>query len=401
MISFDDSIHYDHSLCQQCGACEFICPKHALLSTELPNGLKHIEVNTDLCISCRKCISVCPSHRKKTEGFEGFENKAYVLAHNTDETIQRLSSSGGACRTLIIESLKQQYVDGVYSLLKSDKYPYAKGTFFTKDNIPLYEDLSNSIYHSIRICDNLPDIRNVERLMIVGTSCQLYALENTLKGKYKELVKICIFCKQQKTLDSTRFLAKVVGQNIYSKKNSVKYRGDGWPGVVKINTGKWNYNKASILPFGRRLWTVPGCNICGDPFGETVEADITLMDPWHVNDKSSMGDTLIVVHTTKGGELISNCSNLERREISFEESLSSLGFSDIKRKRLLIDWWKGLRTTATIKEAGEQEKMQREFLEKLLIAIPRMPKLFYSILNKIIPRKRDTILNDEFLKNNL
>lgn len=40
-------------------------------------------------------------------------------------------------------------VDGVYSLRCSESYPFAEGGgFYTQDNIPQYEEIPNSIYHS-------------------------------------------------------------------------------------------------------------------------------------------------------------------------------------------------------------------------------------------------------------
>lgn len=35
-----------------------------------------------------------------------------------------------------------------------------------------------------------------------------------LKGRADEIIRVCIFCKQQKTLDSTRFLAKMMGTRV-------------------------------------------------------------------------------------------------------------------------------------------------------------------------------------------
>lgn len=147
--------------------------------------------------------------------------------------------------------------------------------------------------------------------MIVGTACQLKALKAIVKNKCNELIEVCIFCKQQKTLDSTKFIAKMLGESI-SKDSEFysQYRGQGWPGIVKINKKELAYDRAAQLPFGRRLWTVPGCNICGDSYGIKAGADISLMDPWIISKKNNLGETLITIHTLKGQELLSNIQNL-------------------------------------------------------------------------------------------
>lgn len=213
-----------------------------------------------------------------------------------------LRHRGGTCKTLIINSLKQGLVDGVYTLRKLATYPSGEGAFFTKDNIPSYDELANSVYHSVMIGSNIDKVQKCDRLMIVGTSCQLRALEVALKGKYKELIKVCIFCKQQKTLESTRFLAKVMGTTVPKNLNfSTRYRGEGWPGIVRVRDAELPYSRASLLPFGRRLWMVPGCNVCGDPFGMESDADISLMDPWCIRSTNDLGETLVTVFIRKRG----------------------------------------------------------------------------------------------------
>ncbi|MFR5897294.1 MAG: hypothetical protein ACLUGY_23555 [Phocaeicola massiliensis] len=42
-------------------------------------------------------------------------------------------------------------------------------------------------------------------------------------------------CKQQKTLDSTRFLAKMMGTSVPPNLKFDRYRGDGWPGIVRVD----------------------------------------------------------------------------------------------------------------------------------------------------------------------
>lgn len=80
-----------------------------------------------------------------------------------------------------------------------------------------------------------------------------------------------------------------------------RYRGDGWPGIVRVDGFELPYSRAAQIPFGKRLWTVPGCGICGDSFGMEAGADITLMDPWTICSHNELGETLVTVHTQKGG----------------------------------------------------------------------------------------------------
>jgi hypothetical protein len=228
--------------------------------------------------------------------------------------------------------------------------------------------------------------------MIIGTACQLRSLEKALKGKYKELVKVCIFCKQQKTLDSTRFLAKSMGKSLPKDLNFIaRYRGNGWPGIVSVMGAELPYSRAAQLPFGRRLWSVPGCNVCGDPFGMEVGADISLMDPWKIREKNELGETLITVHTPMGLNLLKSIDSIVLESKSYDEIELALDLKDIERKRALVPFFRNQKTSVRIKYAGKAEIFQRWLLRNLSMKLPRMPFIFYRIMCKF-PDLRNIIL---------
>lgn len=101
------------------------------------------------------------------------------------------------CKTLIIESLKNNLADGVYTLRKTGRYPYAEGEFY-EENIPRYDDIPNSVYHSVLACREVKKIQRCERLIVIGTSCQLRAMNTILKGKANEIIRICIFASSRR-----------------------------------------------------------------------------------------------------------------------------------------------------------------------------------------------------------
>ncbi len=383
MLTFKEKITYDYSQCQQCGVCEAVCPKQAITMTLRKNGTHEVSVDEDKCIKCQRCAKCCPANRPMTDSsyMERLKHKSYFLGYNKDKAIRRASSSGGVCKTLIINSLLQELVDGVYTLRRLDTYPSGEGAFYTKDNVPSYKDLANSVYHSVMIGSNLKDVQTCNRLMIVGTSCQLRALEVALKGKYKELVKVCIFCKQQKTLDSTRFLAKAMGTKVPDNLNfSTRYRGEGWPGTVRVREAELPYARAAQLPFGRRLWTVPGCDVCGDPFGMECGADITLMDPWIIKQANDLGETLVTVHTDRGLTLLRSCQDIVMENRTYKSVKPALGLGDVWRKRQLVAYFRGKAEAPVNVKAAKAELLQRRLLRTMAERLPRLPILCYRIM---------------------
>lgn len=389
-------IEFDYDKCQQCGICAAVCPKNAITTKLLDNGTHRIIVDHTLCITCKKCINCCPANRKTDFSgyFDEMPQKHYFLGYNKDSNIRRGSSSGGACKTIIIESLKKGLVDGVYTMKKLPNYPSGEGEFYTQNNIPTYAELSNSIYHSVMLGTNISKVQKCERLMIVGTSCQLYALEKALRGKYKELIKVCIFCKQQKTLESTRFIAKSMGTHLPIDKSKIttQYRGEGWPGIVSLMGNNISYSAASQLPFGRRLWTIGGCNICGDPFCiNDGKADISLMDPWCIRKANDLGETLITAHSEKGLSLLENNTLLALEKLDYNAAKPALGEADILKKQLLVNFFKGNGCSFTIKLAGRMEQIQRYIIRNIVEHLPKMPLLIYKIIYKT-PDLRNLIL---------
>ena len=395
MIQFiDDLIYYDYSHCQQCGACEAVCPKEVISFRRLEDGTHRVVVDDDRCIRCKRCVNVCPANKREDYGgyFDGFGEKTYFLGYNVDNGIRRESSSGGVCKTIIMESLRNGWADGVYTLKKTGDFPFAAGEFYTRENIPAYEDIPNSVYHSVMACRNIGSIGKCKRLIVVGTSCQLRAMNAALKGKADEIIRVCIFCKQQKTLGSTRFLAKAMGTDIPENlKFFARYRGLGWPGIVRVNESELPWNRAAQIPFGRRLWTVEGCNVCGDPFGTKSGADITLMDPWKIRQENSLGETLVVVHSEAGNSLVKSIPQLHLEEKAFSEVEPALDLNDVWRKQQLVPFFRGEGCSRVVAKAGRAEQRQRKFLRSIVEALPRMPMVFYRALCKL-PDMRNKIL---------
>lgn len=389
MITFKNGkYHINNGLCQQCGSCYAICPKQAISYIRRPEtGLLHFDIVHKECINCGLCEKHCPANKSTyLPDIDSYcQNKTYYLGSHKNENIRKAASSGGIARGIIVEGLKSGLFDGVYTLKRIDTYPYAEGEFYTPLNLPSYHDIPNSLYHSVPLNLQLHKIQKCKRLLIVGTPCQLRSLSTIVKSKCEELIQLAIFCKQQKTFQSTRFIAKLAKTKLEdtSQPVTLSYRGNGWPGYCTFNDRCVPWGTAAQLPFGKKLWTVPGCDICGNPFGNDV--NLTLMDPWVIKKKNDMGDTVIIVHDKQGADILAALQPYIRTDLlNFQQIEPALMCHDIIRKNKYLNYFKGQEVNPEIIRGGNAFRKRRKRLEHFLLSAPRFPLIVYKILGRII-----------------
>lgn len=134
----NNTIIYSNKHCQQCGICKSVCPKQ-VISFELQKDGTHKVIVDNKCIKCKRCVNSCPAN--KYEGyknyFDNFKDKKYFLGYNSNDKVRRESSSGGVCKTLIIEGLRSEYIDGVYTLKRQINILMLKENFTQKRIYPI------------------------------------------------------------------------------------------------------------------------------------------------------------------------------------------------------------------------------------------------------------------------
>ena len=387
IVRASDKIQVDLTRCQQCGSCISVCKKNAIeWGTNSNTGLLDITINQDRCVKCGHCYNICPANKDtQVDDINGLINsRSFYLGHSKDDVVRTKSTSGGVVKTIIVEGLKSGFFDGVYTLRKTNKYPFAEGHLFTSADIPDYTDIPNSVYHSVPLNLNMEQIRDCKRLLIIGTACQLSALSKYARKQCSELYSICIFCKQQKTFYSTRFIAKMAGEKLRNIDDlrAVEYRGNGWPGRCKFNDKKIPWEKAATLPFGKKLWCVPGCHICGNPYGE--DTDITVMDPWWLNVDRKSGQSLFSVNSEGGQILLQALSSyLDYNAKSVSDVTPALSISVLNEKNKFIPYFRGEAVSDDLRKKGDDIVRKRLLLERILTSLPRMPKLFYKVINRL------------------
>ena len=123
-----------------------------------------------------------------------------------------------------------------------------------------------------------------------------------------------------------------------------------------------------------------------------VGADLSLIDPWGIRKPNDLGETLITIHTEQGKELLEATKLLGCEYKTYSEIKNALGLDDVERKRLCVPYFKGEMVSENVSKACKAELRQRRILQKVLMGCPSLPIIFYRILHKILPHKRDLIL---------
>lgn len=387
MILFDEdhNFHYFHERCCQCGVCIAICPVRALSSQSVDHGLFVIKCNAKACINCGKCSIVCPAqdlpYRELTEDTWA-AMKSCFLGHSIDKRLRFTSSSGGVVRTIIHKLLESDLVDVVYCLINTPETPWVKGEYIEKE----FEvsRISNSTYRSVPFLKNCKTLTPGTKLLVIGTNCQLLAIERFYKGSDIELLQIALLCKQQKHEGFTRFIKRRLGLLIDCD-TSVSYRGNGWPGRISINKAFIDYADAAALPFGKRLWNVPGCSYCANALGAT--ADITVADPWGIisEEEAGGGMSLVMIRTEKGLDLIESVrDSLHLTEVCNEKVRSSINWPCEKRRILSISVRLGEKNNLSSRVRMHLLDSQKKLLEWFLDRVCP-PRFILRVLSRLLP----------------
>lgn len=179
---------------------------------------------------------------------------------------------------------------------------------------------------------------------------------------------------------ATRFLAKRLGIDpLREPIRDIRYRGNGWPGEVCINGKVMPWEEAAALPYGKRLWRVPGCRSCPNPLG--IGVDLTLADPWHIEPQDTVGMTMVMVWSQRGKDLLAAGRDLVMgRELDIDTVKESIGWNDLIKKQMLVGYYAGLAVPRNVMVAGGLERFQTRLYEMILDHHVKLPEIAYKIL---------------------
>ncbi len=315
------NVEYD---CVGCGACSNVCPVECIEMKANAYGFLFPNISKRDCINCHKCEKVCVAINDNTEIFETYEDTEYYAAWAKPEYMIENATSGGVVSLIIGNFFK---IGKVYAACFSDNLQNLEHILCNENTLLKY--ISGSKYlqsNSSKVLKNIEsNLNDREKVLYIGTPCQVASLKKYLKKEYNNLYTIDFFChgvpsplawEKYKTFLERKYKSRLVDYNFRSKKR-------GWERMCvraefenKNEINQRSYENALHVWFGRHLSVRDSCFNCKFRKAERV-SDLTVGDFWHIEDyypeiPRDQGVSCVLINTANG-------KNLFNRLIEFDQ----------------------------------------------------------------------------------
>jgi len=305
-------------LCLGCGLCESIATEEKCKMQLHSNGFYMPKFHKKLSRQEKADIlASCPAINVRGNG----EKRVWGEIRNVSESwaannvVRKVSTSGGVVSALAGYLLEKHIVDGILHVgLKEGSYLINE----LKVSKNSEEILSNvgSRYAPALVFDKIKLIldKSDDTFAFIGKPCDIAGMRNYLRihPEYEKRISffIGIFCAGIPSLNGTKKMLELANTN--ETPMSLKYRGEGWPGMFEVKykntpTFKASYNDS----WGKVLNKYVGlrCRICPDGIG--LLADVVVGDSWDTKDgfpdfEEKEGRSFVLVRTLEGEKLFNS-----------------------------------------------------------------------------------------------
>lgn len=299
-------------LCTGCGTCAAMCPREIIeMNVNRKKGI-YEPIIVGECDECGVCIKVCPGVsvdfrelNREIFGYEGEDmllgnHEACYVAHSTDEKLRYNASSGGMVTQILIHLIDKGIVDGALVTHMNPEKPLEPEPFIARTPEDIIE-AAGSKYCPVPANIALREIlREPGKYAVVGLPCHIQGIRKAemINRKLRERIvyHLGIVCNHTPSFMATEFLLKRLGVR-REEVTGIRYRGDGWPGSLKVETVSGDI--LLLLPeywgsgFGQ-LFKPSRCRRCCDHMAEL--SDMSFADPWlREFEGENIGKTLIVL----------------------------------------------------------------------------------------------------------
>lgn len=345
--------------CTGCSACQNACPNGSIVMKRDGCGFLYPSINEATCINCHQCERVCEALNGCNELFLDNLNSKYIAAWANEANMEPNSTSGGVATVLSKNFLESgrvfgaAFIDGVTNLQHiecsslGDVLAISGSKYLQSDTATSFSNVKKALVSG-------------EKVLYIGTPCQIAGLKKFLGKQYKNLYTIDFFCHGvpsplawEKYVDylEKKYHAKLLKYNFRAKLR-------GWGRIeqsAKFSSRRFFRDIGSLNAyhswFGHHLSIRSSCFHCQLRSDRRV-SDITLADFWKIEQfypevPTKQGVSCVILNTKQGEELfdeaVKKCQ-LISKVVSYESV-----------------WEKRKTTKSNFKEPLERE----EFLQNL------------------------------------
>ena len=290
--------------CCGCGICAKICPNNAI-NMIMKNGFYQAMVNDELCINCNLCDEICAYN-----GETGVNLKSSKLYESKSQNINVLqkSTSGGISHEIITKMSKKGYP--ILGCIFDKEDGLVKHSLVEKYNEEEIEKFQGSKYLQSYFFDKNLKILDMEKGVIIGTPCQIAAVDNYLRKmkKREQFLLIDLICHGVPTLNLWKCYLQ--GESIKNV-SEVRFRDakKGWRNIY-INSKEKEISRQEINDlfynfFDLQTCYLPSCYECN--FRTSSKADIRLGDYWgkkYTKEELKYGVSMVSTFSDLGEKIL-------------------------------------------------------------------------------------------------
>jgi coenzyme F420 hydrogenase subunit beta len=314
-------------LCTGCGTCAYLQPRQIRMTDVRGEGKRPQPVDAATrTLPDGDGIKACPGARLEhtydpndpkliPELMAGWGPVSLLLeGYAADPELRFGGSSGGAASALALFALESKGFQGVLHTGARRDVPYLNETVVSRTRADL-ASRTGSRYAPASPCDGLDEIeRATGPFMFIAKPCDVAAAQSARKLRpaldRNLAITVGFFCAGTPSTNGTLAMLKAMGVQDPSKLVSLRYRGNGWPGlataVVRNDDGSETTSQKTYAETWGDILTKHvqwRCRLCADHTGEF--ADIAVGDPWYREiQPGEAGSSLILARTERGARFL-------------------------------------------------------------------------------------------------
>lgn len=311
----------DGRLCSGCGACAFVGRSSGVTMIDVKNVGRRPQWNGELPTAVKdQIIECCPGAGVRAPAADDpppTDPDTLVIGPSVaiyegwagNPEVRRAGSSGGVVTALASYCVEKLGMSLVVHTGMDVAMPWLNKTIRSVSGSDL-ASATGSRYAPSSPVEALDLIESSDKpCVFIGKPCDVAAvaqLRKTRPALDRNLgLVLSFFCAGTPSTNATLGLVDSLGFSEPEQISSIRYRGDGWPGLFRVRDRS---GREATLTYEESWGTLARrhrqlrCQLCPDGLGEL--ADVTSGDAWHRRDEGTDGISVILARNEHGQQIV-------------------------------------------------------------------------------------------------